>query len=88
MLCIFLMDNLKLQTHSNVFVSVIIIVAKHNLEPKMPYLGIFGSEFEKSYFQIRNRRPYIFLKAQFHEKVKTLKSWTKKYLVWVSFAGI
>ena len=54
----------------------------------MPYLGIFGSEFEKSYFQIRNRRPYIFLKAQFHEKVKTLKSWTKKYLVWVSFAGI
>ena len=46
----------------------------------MPYLGIFGSEFEKSYFQIRNRGPFIFLKAQFHEKGKTLKSWTKNTL--------
>ena len=43
-----------------------------NLGPKMPYLGIFGLEFEKN-IHIWNKRPWICLVAKFGAKLKILK---------------
>ena len=45
----------------------------------MPYLGIFGLEFEKKY-HILNQHPRICITSKFHELMKTPKFWIKNAL--------
>ena len=48
-----------------------------NLGPKMPYLVVFGLEFQKKLLSYWNPHPQICLFAKFHEKTKMPKFWTK-----------
>ena len=42
------------------------------LGPKIPYLGIFGLQFDKSYYQIFNQHPGICENIKFHRKQKNI----------------
>ena len=48
-----------------------------NLGPKIPYLGIFGLEFNKDYYQIFNQHPQICEAINFHPKQKK-QIWDQK----------
>ena len=56
-----------------------------NLGPKIPYLGIFGPQFNKSYYQIFNQHTRICETIKFHPKRKDLGS---KNALFASLAGI
>ena len=43
----------------------------------MPYLGIFGQDFQKNYCHIWNQHLQICVFAKFHEKTKCLNLGTK-----------
>ena len=51
-----------------------------NLGPKIPYLGIFGLQFNKNYYQIFNQHIRICETIKFHPKWKKKKSETKNAL--------
>ena len=40
--------------------------------PKITYLGIFGLQFNKSYYQIFNQSPQIYETTKFHPKQKNI----------------
>ena len=50
--------------------------------PKIPYLGIFWLQFNKSYYQIFTQHPQIFDNIKFHPKQKNY-SWDQKGFIWV-----
>ena len=52
-----------------------------NLGPKIPYLGIFGLQFNKNYYQIFNQYSRICETIKFHPKPK--KNLGPKMLYWV-----
>ena len=43
---------------------------KINLGPKIPYLGIFGLQFNKNYYQIFNQHIRMYETIKFHPKRK------------------
>ena len=43
--------------------------------PKKPYLGIFGLQFNKDYYQIFNQHPRICETINFHPKRKKKQTW-------------
>ena len=53
------------------------------LEPKMPYLGIFGLEFCKSYYHVSFLLSNILENAKFPAKQKILKFFGPKIFSWV-----
>ena len=55
--------------------------------PKIPYLGIFWLQFNKSYYQIFNQHPQIFENIKFHPKQKNY-SWDQKGFIWVFWAAV
>ena len=73
--------GLKFQKTNVVFeISILAFVNKQNfiqkqrktvnLGPKIPYLGIFGQQFRKNYFQIFNQHRRICETVKFHPKQK------------------
>ena len=48
-----------------------------NLGPKIPYLGIFGMQFNKNYYQIFNQHTQICETIKFHLKRKKMNLGTK-----------
>ena len=57
------------------------------MEPKIPYLGIFGLQFNKNYYQTFNQYTRICETIKFHPKQKKNKFGTKNAL-FGSLAGM
>ena len=53
-----------------------------NLGPKIPYLGIFGLQFNKDFYKFFNQHPRICETIKFHPKQKKY-SWEQKRSIWV-----
>ena len=51
--------------------------------PKKPYLGIFGLQFNKDYYQIFNQHPRICETINFHPKRKKKINLGLKNSIWV-----
>ena len=51
-----------------------------NLGPKIPYLGIFVLQFNKSYYEIFNQNPWICEIIEFHPKQNKKKLASKNTL--------
>ena len=72
------------------FKSEIVLIAKVpsknkktlSLGPKIPYLGIFGLQFNKNYYQIFNQHSWICENIKFHPKTKKYY-WDQKCSIWI-----
>ena len=61
------------QAYSNLLTCKILPKNKKtiSLRPKIPYLGIFGPQFNKRYYKVFNQHPLLYETINFHRKQKT-----------------